>query len=678
MTSTLVAFVSTIFINIAFRFRRLTDPDAYYHLSFSRFASNNLIPKEWMQFPDISWSRFFEEKEFLFHLLTSTGYKLWGENGVWLTVYTLQFGIFFMLLVLAYKFANTKYTIITFFAIVICGHPFMWRISLLRPQLAGILFFLFIIHALLIRNRTYLVISSALFTLSYHLIVIPLATLSVFLFTSWYFHKKNLDYKLPVWGCIGIFSGVLANPYFPGQLVVAYEQFMIIFYSFHKVKLPYGNETYPTITNHFFEIYLPCILLLIIGNYQYTKKHATLISAKKLEEVSLIFFLTILFFPILFYMPRMIEYLLPVQFLLGVWSISNLSSKKKLLYPIMSLLFLSQLQSYKEYYNTLTNHDKFPKAISDKFEVLDSLPSDDTTYKVYNCSWSDSPYIIYKRPKSQVVDVLAPSFLFYKDKELYSYRSMLNMGKYQDVYFVLREIFNSDYVFCGGPLVGRINLDPRFKKLSKKGGLYLYKIDDQWVPNFVKHYAVSRQVSKDKIIAEEGLFDESNFQEVFHYDKLDYKRANPVYWDLRSSKKWNTKQEEVQCAIAKVSDSEIERLAGKLWMSVGGGSNLKVYRNTKLLYQNVRKLPRVLLHTWIKLERPLEKTDKVHIVTCGKKADFNEISASFWNFEEIKTMCNQKEDAVEKMSWVTNAKAKYVGLDRPFCLGRMAIKGNYL
>ena len=57
----------------------MQEPDRYFHLGLSKIEARYGFVASLPQAEDIGWNDRFQEKEFLFHALTSTAYKLGGE-----------------------------------------------------------------------------------------------------------------------------------------------------------------------------------------------------------------------------------------------------------------------------------------------------------------------------------------------------------------------------------------------------------------------------------------------------------------------------------------------------------------------------------------------------------------------------------------------------------------------
>jgi hypothetical protein len=176
---------------------------------------------------------------------------------------------------------------------------------------------------------------------------------------------------------------------------------------------------------------------------------------------------------------RAMEYAIPCVIVLSGYSVRWLEWKWSLP-TLTAALLLGQGYDTWQFYQDWWTQPQVGYSVWE-FNAIAAIPARPTGAKVFNCDWSDSPYLLYFRPNMRFVDVLDPALLWKASQRRYILRRALLLGRFPDPASVLRAEFHADYVLCDEP-----NLDTQmaadrghFEAIPIRGGsgdLRLYRL----------------------------------------------------------------------------------------------------------------------------------------------------------------------------------------------------------
>jgi hypothetical protein len=659
----------------------LSDPDRLYHFAVSREmkASGELFLKTLPQVEDLGWGSYYSDKEFFYHQLTGLAYRLAGDAGV---IYlTLACTIIALLTLFLHAASSLPVGVALVSSLTIFGIPyFTHRMLLVRPHCLAVLLFL-LLNIFLLRKKTWAVgVSCFLFALSYHAFYVPLACLGLFYCANLFGGGKEAreSLKISLAGATGIAVGLLVNPYFPSNIISAWEIARIPGLMQGELAITkFGNELYPMPANTLLQFFfLPLGIfvlgLLFLGNTVSRK-------LRRLEFEWRFFYLVplCLFFLILaFKSPRATEYLVPAAGLLLVLLLEQVRPWRMLAYGIFTLVSgVFALVAAGEFADSLKLPPR-PWALQAE-HTLGFLPRG---AKVYNCEWDSTPALLYYRPDLRFVDILDPSLLYFSRRDKFRVREALGRGEVPDMHGMLRKVFSADYVLCAhGSIVAQMDSDPSFRRVhpSRTHAMSLsyslpniYEIRRDDVPNYVREFSVKsiagataenyRSLSPLVAKASEGksaVLEKSTYLNLFSL-------LRPTPSKLPGA---------TQCAFLSPAPKEMERLAGGEYLVLGGGRNLRLWVNGKPLYASRSAfLWAQDAQIMVPLEKPLAPSDKVEILVCSlETAPYWGTALSVWKEPELKKLCAwkwEKDPAAEgDFGW------KYLGEMSRTCLAPMAV-----
>jgi len=440
------------------------DADRYFHFAISRAAIEqgkfiNSLP----QVEFLGWGEYFPDKEFLFHIITSTAYRIGSEHAIIITLTGIAISIIFISFYMGNLIIGVSKAAFLIFLFFLGSPLFMLRLTYIRPHVLAIFLFSFFCFAFIKKNKFFSFLSLLLFSLSYHAFYIPIFFLFCIVLVLVLKKEQEFFPSYLLWAISGLLIGILINPYFPSNLIMGIEHALIALRGEDYAKLAFGQELIPQELGFSLRNFLPYGILLFSAPLLFRKKTPSL-------ELCTFFLVSVIFWVLFFKSPRAIEYAIPSSLILFFYLWKELPQNKK----IINLLFFSALiQStniYSYYIESKTINSVIPLLNFEKENVqaIQSIPKKNKMETLYHCNWSIGSYILYYRPDLHFIDILDPSFLLRKNKEIFAARELLNNGRIANPDKILRELFHANYVICDNPLL--------VKQLSKsKNWTLLYK-----------------------------------------------------------------------------------------------------------------------------------------------------------------------------------------------------------
>ena len=656
-----------------FQYQQTGDPDYFYHVALSRQMQNDPLPRTISAFSGIGWDKEFVDKEFLFHQVTSLAYRIDGERGVALVPYFLSLVTWFLLWKIAGSIsilAGVSILLITY----LLSFYSSYRWGLLRPHTLAIPIFLVIFYALRERKRFLVLISCCLFSLAYHALQVPLA-----LFVAFNFSLKPPDplaRRTLFFGLVGLLVGLLVHPYYPSVLFVAFQHLKIAFDITGSSNLSYGMELYPWSSSQ-----------LLLSNLPFVAVIALAIRANYIR--SFVFLAAVGFWALAFLSPRAMEYAQPLTGLLLAELFLKNKLKDLLAYAVLLFAMLAQtyrftteVQGALEYTRNREepSHEKVIAAVK-------NLPLKGSN-RVFTCRWDSGSLLYYANPQLSYLDLLDPTFLYIADPEGHKLRDEINAGRIGDLYGVLREYFDSEYVFCSSPTVlSALERDPRFTRIvpvkNEESEFAIFALKEKTaLSNYVDHYDVATLPwlpAQERVTLKPSS--EIEWEEwdrrLFYLDLRKWFKS-PLEKELEGIK--DTKQAKVLlkktiCTWVRPKATPLH--VGATYVGVGGGANYRIWMNGKPLFENVGERDELrLVDTLIPLDQPFKTSDRLEALVCNRlSSSFSGMAFSFWKDDEINEFCHERTNP-----YVTNradkAVWKYMGIWKATCLAPIAVKAK--
>jgi hypothetical protein len=661
--------------------RASSDPDRYYHLMLARewASSSGLFPQKLPSVDALGWSDFFPDKEPLFHVLTGFLQRWGGEGAVLLLPAILVLVLIGVLARLIQSHAGGRsFRPAIFLATLgVFLEPWLFRrLSMLRPHGLAIVLFFILLHQLRRESRWGVLIVSAAFALSYHAVYLPL----ILPVAAVLFERHPKHWKLLGAGVLGLLVGSLGSPSFPGNVIMGWRHLQIALFEAPGGSLNFGMELYPWATNQFLLHHLGTFVALSLGvrelvlNPSFAKSHR------------LILVLCGIFFVLSMQSPRAQEYLLPLVIVLSgslfVQWIGVRQRRASLMILAASLVASALLTGGAKPWRLPTSSAQSPEQ-NRLFEILKGLP--EAHPRIFNVEWDASPQVLYALPDARVVDLLDPSFLAQHDRELHEARLAIAQGRMVDVFGFLVHRWQADYLLTRNEsLRKRLEQDPHFERIHPRslregwGEIALYRLNREVRRNFVSFDGRIRGAA-GLPVERFGLLDpkSSGFQLLSSESVSAPER--PLYHDL--SKRFSQERSldeagarTMRCAVAHLPADELRRLQGRTILAIGGGRNVRIWRNGRPLYHSIQMPAEPLMSSQlVDLREPATASDRFELMVCSlETSPVMGMSISFWSEAELNALCERKrwsppETLDDRRDW------KVVGRPRFSCIGDFAM-----
>jgi hypothetical protein len=669
------------------------DPDRYYHYAISKITASDFAPETFAQVTGIGWDKFFQEKEFLFHVLTGIGYRLGNEPGVVLVA--LGGGALLFVTLYIYNAAllgPLAALFITLFTGLGFGR-FAYRIFMVRPHVWAMFILTLFLISLIRRSAKGCFILSMVFALLYHGIYLPALYAGVFLFCDWYIKKTSSSDDISLSSkpaflvtIAGLTVGVILNPYFPANVLVGLTHLKIALAQTSLSINHFGGELRPLLSSDFLRYLAGFFLLAFVAmGILYSVIFPTELSRKKgrdhvnLVSLSLLLLIT---FMISMLSPRGTELLVVVAAILIPSIYKYFAVPRQWIIGSLSLFIL--LQMYKNHYviSSPLNASTFLQTEDAANDAKIALRDVKSGALVANCNWDVSPFILHARSDVRVIDLLDPTFLHNHNSDLYDLRRKWIDNLAPDSYGLMKDGFGADYVFCyHSDMTFRLAMDPHFHRVfprtsaeTKTNRFTLFRLADNRLPNFLNNYIISSKFRRtdvktkktedisvkganalDKIvwpaphIKDLGvnpifiqLFDLIAHETSIHQQPEDAAKETAL---LEAPKDDTGEKLMSYCADIELPDTELKKHIGATLMTLGGGPLIQTKLNGQLIYKDLAaNQDTALIRQTIRLKKPISAKDyfSFNVCTGGSthKTGIFGLAVAFWTPEEIKVVCD--------------------------------------
>lgn len=667
------------------------DPDRYYHLALSRemLSSGKSFFRTLPAIQGLGWDKYFSDKEFLFHQLTRFGYSLGGSPGAINIVLVFSCLIYISIYVLAAQFLSPLLS----FGVVLatfCSPILFFRLMLLRPHVLSVFAFVLFFSSLLLRRPWFAFFSTLLFALSYHAFYVPLLCLGFAAIAFWFIEEQNTrreNMRLVSWGVFGLICGLLLNPYFPSNIIFAIEIAKIPSLLVGQLQgANFGEELYPLISNVFWDRFLYPILFFLTGLALWIYRWPTRTDSRSYANFFLMLLVNGFFLFLGFKSPRVQEYLIPTSGILLIFILYYAQPWTTLIRVIALVLGFHLLSAFYTAYHYIPKFNDSEK-IQSNLTAIDAIPKSAANAKVFNCEWDVGPYIYFGRSDLQFIDILDPSLLYFRNPQAYNAREELKKGIVSDAYGLIKNAFKADYVVCYTPsVVAQLQMDPGFIQLHPT--LSTTPIYERSLHVFaVKETAPAGYLSQGKISFWKDIttknFEHATPATATVQKERDFNMANNRFINFAFlnksesiySKAVNEKKDGAFCAAFTPSAQDLAKYVGADYLSLGGGRNLRVWRNNKLLYKSGIGFPLARIsQVVIPLTEKLRAADHFTFVACSSKAaNYWGLSAAFWHKTQLAQLCEQKKNDRPMNEKTVDTEGALTSLPLETCIGPLAV-----
>ncbi|MBI4826445.1 MAG: hypothetical protein HY807_08495 [Nitrospirae bacterium] len=458
-----------IFFYIQFSVPWLVGYDGFFHIKYSAIlAEKGFIDKlPWLQYTIHKDA--YRDHHLLFHYLVVP--FTYGNPMIGGKYATVLFASFMGLaLYILLNSAGVRLPSLWSFAAIMSSHPFLFRMSLLRVQSLSLAALLLIFLFCMKRQYLMIYISSVIFVWLYDAFPLLIIFSLVFILSGWLVEKRP-DIKIFHMTLLGIVTGLVVNPYFPGNVTSIIYNISRTFLE-NPSGIQLGSEWKPYQTWDFVRNSLPVFLV-----FPLTILFLPLVKKIKREEYASVC-LSLLFLFMTLKSRRFVEYWPVFAFLSASLVVGRRVSWQFILAGFILLLPLMNF-NFKEAVSESSTSTS-PESYLGSAKWLEKNTSAGDI--VFNADWDDFPFLFYYNAKNYYIVGLDPMYLYSYDKDKSALYRKITKGQKDETGKLIMEEFNSRYVFLDrdhDSLYERLSEDPLAKKVFEDSGGYVFKLSPE-------------------------------------------------------------------------------------------------------------------------------------------------------------------------------------------------------
>ena len=603
------------------------DPDLAFHLAISRETATHGLVRAIPQASGLTWSQHFPEKEFLFHQLTGLGYRLAGDSGAKAAAVAASVAAALGLYAVCRRFARPLRAAVTVAGMVLLNGYFLFRLELMRPHVLALLAAEGVVWGLLARSPWATAAAAAGFALAYHTLYIPLGLCAAAaVAAAWARERPTLVTAAA--GAAGLAAGVLANPYFPSNVLATWTSTRIALEASHAAPLGVAAELLPLSPQGFARWFGGALVLCAGAAVLWARGRVP-----RRAEATFLLLATTGLWILSVLNPRAIEYALPMSCVLvaAVWPSGGWPYAAAFgLVAFANAWGLRGLDAWGPEERFLANTPP----------VIAHLPADAAGKRVLNCSFEQGSFLLHERPDVQFVDLSDPQLLLWQRPDWSEARERLRDGNVADPFAIVHDVFRADYVLCGHPrATALLDEDPRFARLSPPPGALigpdtgpgLYQVLPQVDSPLALDIGFAAVPSADSLrtLKPSGI---SGRQRVAAGAQVDLAAlAGP------------TPDEAVRCASVGIPSAEAALHAQARFLGVGGGPLLKIFVSGDSRFEGGPFTHGRLVRSLVPLGPGADSPDRIEVLVCAPAhAARWDVSVSFWTSNRLEEVCHAR------------------------------------
>jgi hypothetical protein len=332
--------------------------------------------------------------------------------------------------------------------------------------------------------------------------------------------------------------------------------------------------------------------------------------------------------------------------------------------------------------------------------------------------------VLYLRPDVRFSSLLDPTFLYLYNPDLHKSLEAFNSGLAPDPFSLLRQQFKADYVLTRTPaVISALDHDPHMVRkfpqsykdaISDQAGMFLYAVGKDVRPEYVSTYQYKlhdlgspprpwperpedlgtlapiwpekdafkdlayppryfdvRMASGQPILPPNSQASDPSLGTVAPMEAELHSQGSsaPLQAIDASIKQVKRDSNGPLCATVQIPVQEMARLAGATVLGVGGGPQIRVFRNGRLI--GGLGHGDALFHTTGKmlvLDTPVAASDRIQALLCAEGHQSLGVSLSLWQQTHLASLCDVKRVEVVRQEWSQSLKttSEWAALE---CLG---------
>jgi hypothetical protein len=455
------------------------DFDGYYHIRWSRLLWEGIkqgqFPPRFNALPLTTLNpKDYVDHHLLFHILQMP-FTWFGDMRLGAKIASTLFASLAIFscywLIVRYRLS---YALVWLVALIACSAPFLYRINMAKAPPLTIIFMIAGIYLLFERKYIWLLPLAFIFALTYDMVVLlGLAAVAWAAIIAWSEHR--FEWRPVLWVSIGIIAGFVINPYFPHNIVLFYEHFMMKVRT-QDFETAVGQEWYPYNTWEFLGNSLVACVAMVAGYISFN------VSDRRRAQRPLFF---LIFSTALLLMnlrwKRIAEYWPLFAVLFAAFSLQLVFDGVRASVGRLPAEVLDELQPYLDrgeaiekraepepiwktivaaavtiilaivlYLNVYTTaKDIASSAKPDYYRsgaewTRENVPAGQV---IFNTDWDDFPRLFYFDTTHAYVSGLDPTYLLDQNRDLSKLYEDITLGREKDPGPLIRDRFGARYVF---------------------------------------------------------------------------------------------------------------------------------------------------------------------------------------------------------------------------------------
>ena len=441
----LIAGVMTV---IQFSGPAILDNDGYYHIRWSRtlWESAPRLPEfTWLPLTTLN-EKDYADHHFLFHVFLipfTFGDLRIGAKLAAVTYSSIALASLFALMVSE----RVRHRWLWLAPLVASSWPFLYRMSMTRAPSISIALLALSMYLIFRRKLVALGIVSFLFVWFYSLF--PL----VFVLTlghaaAVYVTSRRIDLRPFLATLIGVVAGMIVNPYFPRNVILAAKHFGMKVTATYAVDV--GVEWYPYDSWFLLRSSFVAFVVYFVGVLFVEVK-----SRRAEQKPLLLLVLSTVLLLMTFWSRRFVEYWPPIATVFTAFVISGRSVNKAWFLRtrdqlvlaasgaiatmlLIGLLALSVAEAARDVHD-----EDSPYRFEGACQWLQSNTPAGSI--VFNTDWDDFPILFYYNTHNRYIVGLDPTYLYDRNPELWKLYVKVTLGEERDAAPIIRDRFGSEF-----------------------------------------------------------------------------------------------------------------------------------------------------------------------------------------------------------------------------------------
>lgn len=430
---------------IQFATPNLVDNDGYYHIKLAQLMrQEGLRPAfPWLPLTVLN-AQDFVDHHFLYHVLLfpfTFGDLRLGAKWASIIFPALTFTAGWLFL----RGQRIPYPGLWSLGFLAVSEAFLYRMSMPRAQSVSLLVLILGLHVAMTQRYRWLLPLAFIYVWFYNAFPLILLMVSVYVGMHWLLDRQ---FRIAPLGytALGLGLGLVANPYFPRNLVFISHHLLPKLTSTTAISV--GNEWYPYQTWTLVENSGPALLLFVAGAF------AMGLRGQRVDtRTATLFVLTVLFGLMLFRSRRFVEYFPAFALLFGAaaWApllepwLQRRGWPRFVLPAVLSLMLgLAVWQNVQAAQESLRGSTKPYQRFAAASEWLTAHTPPGS--RVFQTDWDDFPRLFFYNTHNTYTVGLDPTYLQLYDPDLYRVWVDITRGRVEYPAQIIADTFGSGYV----------------------------------------------------------------------------------------------------------------------------------------------------------------------------------------------------------------------------------------